>query len=84
MLQFLMYLFSFHGATEIEYTADDEQIKECRDCLKEIKLLTANQDGRLKKQIIAFSWINYLLGCLCRKTIKQIVDLAQTYLIWES
>ena len=70
MLQFLMCLFSFHGATEIEYMVDDKEIKECRDCLKEIKWLTANQDGRLKKQIIAFNWINYLLGCLCRKTIK--------------
>jgi hypothetical protein len=28
---------SFHGATEIEYTADDEEIKVCRDCLKEVK-----------------------------------------------
>ena len=37
MLQFLMCLFSFHGATEIEYMVDDKEIKECRDCLKEIK-----------------------------------------------
>ena len=70
MLQFLMCLFSFHGATEIEYTIDDEEIKVCRDCMKEVEWLTANQDARLKKQIIAFSWINYLLGCLYRKTIK--------------
>ena len=37
MLQLLMCLFSFHGATEIEYTIDDEEIKVCRDCMKEKK-----------------------------------------------
>ena len=37
MLQFLMCLFSFHGATEIEYTIDDEEIKVCRDCMKEVE-----------------------------------------------
>ena len=35
MLQFLMCLFGFYGATEIAYTIDDEEIKVCRDCLKE-------------------------------------------------
>ena len=35
MLQFLLCLFSLHGATEIDYTVDDEEIKVCRDCLKE-------------------------------------------------
>ena len=34
MIQFLMCLFGFHGATEVDYTADEE-IKVCRDCLKE-------------------------------------------------
>ena len=35
ILQFLKCLFGLHGATEIDYTADDEEIKVCRDCLKE-------------------------------------------------
>ena len=34
MLRFLMCLFGFHGATEIDYTIDDEEIKVCRDCGK--------------------------------------------------
>lgn len=33
MIQFLMCLFGFHGATEVEYAADKET-KVCRDCLK--------------------------------------------------
>ena len=37
MLRFLMCLFGFHGATEIDYTVDDEEIKVCRDCLKEVE-----------------------------------------------
>ena len=37
MLQFLMCLFGFHGATEIEYTIDGKEIKLCRNCLKEVK-----------------------------------------------
>ena len=37
MLQFLLCLFGLHGATEIDYTVDDEEIKVCRDCLKEVK-----------------------------------------------
>jgi len=36
MLQFLLCLFSLHGATEIDYTIDDEEIKVCRDCMKEV------------------------------------------------
>ena len=36
MLQFLLCLFGLHGATEIDYTVDDEEIKVCRDCLKEV------------------------------------------------
>ena len=36
MLRFLMCLFGFHGATEIDYTIDDEEIKVCRDCMKEV------------------------------------------------
>lgn len=37
MLRFLMCLFGFHGATEIDYIVDDEEIKVCRNCLKEVK-----------------------------------------------
>ena len=37
MLQFIFCLFGLHGATEIDYTVDDEEIKVCRDCLKEVK-----------------------------------------------
>lgn len=37
MLQFFLCLFGLHGATEIDYTVDDEEIKVCRDCLKEIE-----------------------------------------------
>ncbi|WP_286740579.1 MULTISPECIES: hypothetical protein [Acinetobacter] len=40
MLQFLkrlFCLFGLHGATEIDYTVDDEEIKVCRNCLKEVK-----------------------------------------------
>ena len=36
MLQFFLCLFGLHGATEIDYTVDDEEIKVCRDCLKEV------------------------------------------------
>lgn len=32
-----MCLFGFHGVTEIDYTVDDDEIKVCRDCLKEVK-----------------------------------------------
>ena len=37
MLQFFLCLFGLHGATEINYTVDDEEIKVCRDCLKEVR-----------------------------------------------
>ena len=37
MLRLLMCLFGLHGATEIDYTVDDEEIKVCRDCLKEVE-----------------------------------------------
>ena len=37
MLRFLLCLFGLHGATEIDYTVDDKEIKVCRDCLKEVK-----------------------------------------------
>ena len=37
MLRLLMCLFGLHGATEIDYTVDDEEIKVCRDCVKEVK-----------------------------------------------
>ena len=36
MLKLLMCLFGLHGATEIDYTVDDEEVKVCRDCLKEM------------------------------------------------
>ena len=36
MLQFILCFFGLHGATEIDYTVDDEEIKVCRDCLKEV------------------------------------------------
>ena len=36
MLQFSLCLFGLHGATEIDYTIDDEDIKVCRDFLKEV------------------------------------------------
>ena len=32
-----MCLFGLHGATEIDYTIDDEEIKACRNCLKEVE-----------------------------------------------
>ena len=37
MLQFLLCLFGLHGATEMDYTVDNEEIKVCRDCLKEVE-----------------------------------------------
>lgn len=37
MLQFIFCLFGLHGVTEIDYTVDDEKIKVCRDCLREVK-----------------------------------------------
>ena len=37
MLRFLLCLFGLHGATEIDYTVDDEEIKVSRDCLEEVK-----------------------------------------------
>ena len=37
MLQFFLYLFGLYGVTEIDYTVDDEEIKVCRDCLKEVE-----------------------------------------------
>ena len=47
MLKFLYCLFGLHGATEIDYTVDDEEIKVCRDCLKEKQLSIA---GHIKAQ----------------------------------
>ena len=41
MLRFLLCLFGLHGSTEIDYTVDDEEIKVCRDCMKEIKWLNS-------------------------------------------
>jgi|GEM_PF-1553197 len=43
MLRLLMCLFDLHGATEIDYTIDDEEIKVCRDCLKEVELQPLKQ-----------------------------------------
>ena len=37
MLRFLLCLFGLHGATEIDYTVDNEEIKVCRNCLEEVK-----------------------------------------------
>ncbi len=37
MLRLLLCLFGLHGVTEIDYTVDDEEIKVCRDCLKEVE-----------------------------------------------
>ena len=37
MFRFLKCLLGLHGATEIDYTIDDEEIRVCRDCLKEVK-----------------------------------------------
>ncbi len=37
MFRFLMYLFSLHGATEVDYTVYDEELKLCRNSLKEVK-----------------------------------------------
>ncbi len=37
MLQFIFCLFGLHGVTEIDYTVHDEEIKVCRDCLKEVE-----------------------------------------------
>ena len=37
MLHFLMCLLGLHGATEVDYTVDDEESEVCRDCLKEVK-----------------------------------------------
>lgn len=34
MLQFFLCLFGLHGATEIDYTIDDEEIKVCSDIIK--------------------------------------------------
>jgi len=38
MFRLLMCLFGLHGATEIDYTVDDEEAEVYRDCLKEVKL----------------------------------------------
>lgn len=37
MFQLLKCLFGFHGATEIDYTFDGDEVKVCRDCLEEVK-----------------------------------------------
>ena len=36
MFQFICCLFGLHGATEIDYTVDDFEVKKCRDCLKDL------------------------------------------------
>lgn len=36
MLQLLFCLFGLHGATEVDYAADDQEIKVCRDCMKDV------------------------------------------------
>ena len=37
MLQFIKCMLGIHGAVEIEYTVEGNEIKVCRNCLKEIK-----------------------------------------------
>lgn len=37
MFQFIFCLFGLHGATEINYNLDHEEVKECRTCLKDIQ-----------------------------------------------
>ena len=37
MLKLLMCLFGLHGATEIDYTVDGDEIKVCRECMKEVE-----------------------------------------------
>ena len=37
MLRFLLCLFGLHGATEIDHTIDNKEIKVCRNCVKEVK-----------------------------------------------
>lgn len=37
MMQFIFCLFGLHGATEITYTCDHDEVKQCRDCLKNIE-----------------------------------------------
>lgn len=37
MFRFLLCILGLHGATEIDYTIDDEEIKLCRNCLRELK-----------------------------------------------
>lgn len=36
MLRKILCFIGFHGVHETEYTIDGEEIKVCRDCLKEI------------------------------------------------
>lgn len=36
MVRFLLCLLGFHGASEIAYTIDDEEIKVCR-CAKDVE-----------------------------------------------
>ena len=44
MLHFLMCLLGLHGATEVDYTVEAEEIKVCRDCLREVKQLSKLPD----------------------------------------
>ena len=37
MIQFIFCLLGLHGATEINYICDHEEVKGCRDCLKDIE-----------------------------------------------
>lgn len=37
MLQFILCLFGLHGAKEIDYTVDGDEIKVCRECMKEVE-----------------------------------------------
>ena len=37
IVRFLLCLLGFHGASEIAYTIDDEEIKVCRNCAKDVE-----------------------------------------------
>lgn len=37
MFRLLLCLFGLHGASEVEYTIDGDQVIICRECLKEKK-----------------------------------------------
>lgn len=66
MLRLLMCLFGLHGATEIDYTIDDEEIKVCRDCLKELKqsIYNYSYSGLVVCNLMSRDKYDNLLKCL--------------------